>query len=333
MKILLLVPGGQTRGTMPSENLGKHINHYYDDIEVEIHNKRFHPPILEKNCSKFDVIWGDMDNGRTMPTAVWLANKWKKKSYVHGEWFPPYRLFPGYGHKYNEKTQLEQRPKYMDNLEAMKKADLVSLSRDTTEGGFDWLEENFGVTFENKFIRRPACPIYETKNWPKENSVATIATYRTGLKRVDHTIQAIAKSKTKPEFHLIGGPEGMTNPEIKMHSYGMWNTEEKIDIYARSKVAVQHFGGIPEAEAIQQMCPVIAYDIKYMRQLYGDALVWVPENDIDALSSAIDEYIKDDELRERHAKNAYEMFMEGTLGVKPEKYRAELVVKNLRSLF
>ena len=69
-----------------------------------------------------------------------------------------------------------------------------------------------------------------------------------------------------------------------------------------------------------------------MRELYGDALIWVEKDNIDALAEAIDKWIWNDDLRQEHAEKAYHMFVNGELGVKTQKDRAELVTKHLREL-
>tara|TARA_B100000927_G_C16449010_1_gene463031 strand:- start:676 stop:1686 length:1011 start_codon:yes stop_codon:yes gene_type:complete len=332
MKILFLTSGGQSYGESPSEHLAKFIDNNNDDISIDMYSLRFVPVPQDIDLRQYDLVWGDMDGGGSLPKARRLAKKAALPCYLHGEWIPPYRVEEGWEEEFNERTDLTRIHTYLENLEAMKTADLVSLAVGKTAGGFDFIKDKFGIEFDNAFLRYPACPEYLPIEAEKTNSVATIARANDGKKRVDHTIKAIERSNTKPKFVLIGGEIGMTHPTIEIDSKGSWNSYNKVKIFAESKIAVQHWSGIPPAEAIQQKCVVLSYDIPYMRELYGDALIWVEKDNIDALAEAIDKWIWNDDLRQEHAEKAYHMFVNGELGVKTQKDRAELVTKHLREL-
>ncbi len=331
MKILFICSGGQNYLESPSEHLARYIIDNYDDIEIDMYNTGFKPPD-GVSAKGYDLVWGEMDVGGAIQRARQIAKSAGVPCYLHGEWIPPYRIEEGWSEQFQTATNLSMVGYYMGNLKAMQTADLVSLAVGSTAGGFDYIKKKFNIEFDNKFLRYPACTKYHKLDYEKENAVATIARANDGKKRVQHTIEAIARSKSKPKFVLIGGEVGMKHPIVDIDSKGKWNAYNKVEIFAKSKLAVQHWSGIPPAEAIQQGCVVLSYDIDYMRELYGDALIWVKRDDIDALSKAIDTWLADDEMREAHAKKAYDMFVNGELGVKLQERRAELVVSEIRKL-
>jgi len=331
MRILFICSGGQTYLESPSEHLAQYIVDNYEDIHIDMYNMAFKPPI-DIDAKKYDLVWGEMDNGDAIQRAHQIAKKGGVPCYLHGEWIPPYRVEEGWTEEFNEPTNLSLMSYYKSNLKAMQNADLVSLAVGKTAGGFDFIKDKFGIEFDKKFLRYPACSEYVKFDYPKENAVATIARAKDGKKRVDHTIEAIARSESKPKFVLIGGDVDLTHPIVDIDSKGKWNTYNKVEIFAKSKLAVQHWSGIPPAEAIQQHCVVLSYDIDYMRELYGEALVWVEKDNIDSLSQTIDKWLSDDKMRKSQAEKAYDLFVSGQLGVKLERMRAKLVVDEIRNL-
>jgi len=329
IKILFICPGGQTNLNSPSENLAKYINENYDDVEIDIFNQSFRP-VNNTDISKYDIVWGEMDGANVPSLALSLAKSKNKPCYIHGEWVPPYRFENGWDGYFNEPTQLSRKGYYQTNINAMKQADLVSLALSDTPGGFEWLKKAAGAEFKNKFVRYPACKEYPLLEIEKKHQVATIARVNDGKKRVMHTVKALAKIENKPTYKVIGGQ--VSHKGLDIQCLGAFNNDNKIKIFAESKLAIQHWSGIPPAEAIQQLCPVISYDIPYMRELYGDALIWVKKDDIDDLAKTIDYWLTHDKEREEFAVSVKERFINGEFGVKLEKRRAELVVTKLKEI-
>jgi len=297
IKILFICPGGQTNLNSPSENLAKYINDNYGYIDIDIYNQTFRP--FRGNPGKYDLVWGDMDGANVPTTALTLANQVNIPCYIHGEWVPPYRFEEGWSEHFNESTNLGYKGIYMNNLKAMEGADLVSLALSSTPGGFEWIKDTVNIDFSNKFVRYPACKKYDLISVRKKNQIATIARVNDGKKRVKYTAEAISKTITKPKFMVIGGK--ISHPNVDIESLGMFNNDDKVKIYAESKLAVQHWSGIPPAEAIQQLCPVLSFDMPYMRELYGDGLIWVNKDDTDDLANKIDYWLTHDKEREEFA--------------------------------
>jgi glycosyltransferase involved in cell wall biosynthesis len=328
IRILFICPGGQSNLNSPSENLAKYIDNNFDDISIDIYNQRF-KPVKNINASEYDVIWGDMDGNNVPSLTLTIAKKYNKPCYIHGEWVPPYRFENGWTKEFNEPTNLGMKNMYLQNIKAMQSADVVSLALSDTPGGFDWLKKN-GFNFKNNFVRYPASKLYPLHNINKKHQVATIARVNDGKKRVQHNISALLKLEDKPTYKVIGGT--ITHPNLNIESLGSWNNDDKVKIYSESKLALQHWSGIPPAEAIQQLCPVISYDIPYMRELYSDALIWVEKDNIDDLADKIDYWLSHDKERKEFAINIRDRFLNGEFGVKLEIHRANLVVNNIKKI-
>lgn len=325
LKILFICPGGQTNLNSPSENLAKYINHHYENIQIDIFNQTYKP--VKNNANGYDLVWGDMDGNNVPTIALNLSKKSNIPCYIHGEWIPPYRFEKGWSEYFNEPTKLSLKDRYIKNLNAMKEADLVSLALDKTPGGFEWVKEKTGIDFKNKFVRYPASKKYDFIDVDRKYQVATIARVNDGKKRVDHNIRALTKLDNKPHYKIIGG--NVTHPNLKIESMGSFNNDNKVKIYSESLLSLQHWSGIPPAESIQQLCPVISYDIPYMKELYGDGLIWVKKDDINDLSEKIEYWISHEKERNEFAEYSKENFINGKYGVKLEKHRAELVVNNI----
>ena len=328
IKVLFICPGGQTNLKSPSENLALFINDNFDDISIDIYNQTFRRA-NSIDASSYDVIWGDMDGNNVPILALSIAKKYDKPSYIHGEWIPPYRFENGWGDEFNESTNLGMKQTYLNNIKAMQGADVSSLALSNTPGGYDWLKTK-GFDFNNKFIRYPASKEYPLYEMERKHQVATIARINDGKKRVQHNVQALLKLENKPTYKVIGG--ALSNPNLNIESLGAWNGDDKVKIYSESKLALQHWSGIPPAEAIQQLCPVISYDIPYMRELYGDGLIWVEKDNIDDLAKKIDYWLEHDKERMEFATHTKELFLNGEYGVKLEIHRANLVVDNIKKI-
>lgn len=328
MKILFICPGGQTNLNSPSENLAQYINSNYDDIDIDIFNMIYRRP--PATAEGYDLVWGDMDGGSVPLLAVSLAKAANIPVYIHGEWIPPFRFEEGHSEHFVTPTDLSNKQYYLNIINAMAQADLVSLAISSTAGGFDWIKDRTGVEFKNKFVRYPASKKYDRLNLERTNSVATIARVNDPKKRVRDNAVALSKLPYEVEYKVLGG--SIIQPGVKITQLGQFNNDDKVKIYASSKLALQHWSGIPPAEAIQQLCPVISYDIPYMKELYGDALIWVEQDNVDKLSEAIDYWLTHDKERQEFARFSEDLFVSSSIGVKLDSERAKLVIQNIRTI-
>ena len=69
-----------------------------------------------------------------------------------------------------------------------------------------------------------------------------------------------------------------------------------------------------------------------MKELYGDALIWVEQDNVDKLSEAIDYWLTHDKEREEFARFSEDLFVSSSIGVKLDSERAKLVIQNIRTI-
>lgn len=334
IRILHIAPGSQTKGNSSCERLARYIDVNFEDITVDMYDMTFNRPSKSLDCKKYDLIWGDMDFNGVIEMAYFFSKKFNKPLYIHGEWVPPYRVEEGWEEYFNESTSLRHKRQYMSNISCMQGADLVSLALSSTPGGFDYIESKFNVKFKNSFVRYPSYDEFEVIRSDRTNDIATIARVYDGKKRVVHTLEAIKKCGSKYSYKVLGTRK---QDSILMSRYGFeglgyWDKEEKVKIFAESKIAVQHWSGVPPAEAMHQFCPVISYDIPYMRELYGDALIWVEKDNIDALASTIDYWLTHEKERKDFSEYCNNLLVSGQLNVQSRKLRSKQVVNKIKEI-
>lgn len=275
MNILALVPGGQTKGNSPSEILIK-VARQRPDWNVYLINFTFDDlRLLRSDFSKIDLVWSDMDGSSVIEFGAKFKKNYGMKFYAHGEWIPPYRVLEGYGEKYLCGNELDLKSYYMRLLKAMQTADLVSFGRRyNSEGSFGWIKDNFGVEFENAFVRYNYVKRYPYIKYNRKYKVATIARLDK-KKRIEDTVKAIHLLDPSPEFDIIGVEKGgILSSYVKINCLGKFDDDTKIEVYRTALFAVQHWSGIPPAEAMTQYCPVVSYDVGDMRYHYGDTIIW-----------------------------------------------------------
>jgi len=331
IKILMICPGGQNNLESPSEKLAIFINKNYDDINIDIYNQRFNPINDNIDFSGYDLIWGDMDGGNVPTITITIAEKYNIPSYIHGEWIPPYRFENGWEEYFNEKTDLTRKDYYINNINAMSKANLVSLGVGyDTPGGYNWIYKKTGVKLNNFFIRYPSSKEYDLLPTPKKYQVATIARVNDGKKRVKYNVLALEKMVNPPIYKVIGGQ--VFSDKITILSLGAFDTDEKVKVYSESMLGLQHWSGIPPAEAIQQLCPIITFDIPLMRELYGDALIYVKKDDVDELKKTIEYWLNNHKEREDFAIKTRENYLNNKYNSQLEKHTAKLVVNQIKNI-
>jgi hypothetical protein len=335
MKILALVPGGQTKGNSPSEILIKEVARQRPDWEIHIINFTFDDlSIFKYSFSNIDFVWADMDGKEVIQIGALLKKKYGMKFYAHGEWVPPYRVLDGYSERYLTETDLSYKDYYMKMLEAMQQADLVSFGRMyDSRGSFDWVKRKFGIEFENYFVRHNYVKRYKYIERKRKYSVATIARVGDKKKRVEHTLKAISYIEPPPEFNVIGAEkEEVVLNNLKMNLLGVFDSDEKIEVYRTAIVAVQHFSGIPPAEAITQFCPVVAYEVGEARKNYGDTIIYAEKDNIMDLAEKIFYVLTNPEEMAKKVIYNYNKLCNNELKVNFVDVRAKEVIKKIEGI-
>jgi hypothetical protein len=335
MNILALVPGGQTKGASPSEILIKEVARQRPDWKIYIINFTFDDlSIFKYNFSNIDLVWSDMDGKEVIQVGALLKKKYGMKFYAHGEWVPPYRVLEGYSERYLTETDLSMRPCYLKMLEAMKQADLVSFGRRSESGGsFNWVKDKFGIEFENAFVRYNYVKRYPFKEVKRKYSVATIARASDPKKRVVDTIKALSLIKPTPEFDIVGAEKDEIKANlIRINCLGKFDSDEKIEIYRNASVAVQHWSGIPPAEAITQFCPVVSYGFETMKHNYGDTLYWAEPDNIMSLAKTILYVLTHPKEVEIKVKESYKKLENSEIKVNYVDVRAKEVISKIEDI-
>jgi hypothetical protein len=333
MRIFALVPGGQTLGNSPSEILMKEVAKQKPDWTIYLYNTTFDTlDVRDADFRGIDLVWVDMDGGNVINIGAYLKRKYGMKLYAHGEWVPPYRVFDGYSDIYKTKTDLSFRDYYLEMLKSMSEADLVSFGLPSHSlGSFDWVKEKFGIEFENYFVRHNYVKRYPHIAKERTYSVATIARPWDTKKRILDTAKAISFLNPIPEFKIIGAKEGdVTSPVIKVNCLGVFDDDSKVDIYRTSRVAVQHWSGIPPAEAMTQLCPVVAYRCEEMEYDYGDSIIWA--EDLEDLAFKLSYVFNSPEIIAEKVIENYRKLENSELKINYVDIRAREVISKLEGI-
>ncbi len=334
MNILALVPGGQTKGTSPSEILIKEVARQRPNWNVHLINFTFDDPKkVVVDLKKIDLVWSDMDGGHVIEVGGKFKDKYGMKLYAHGEWIPPYRVMEGYEEKYLCETDLSMKSYYMNMLQVMKNADLVSfgLPYEST-GSFKWVKDNFGITFNNWFVRHNYVKRYNYIERTREQKVATIARIGDKKKRVIKTIEALSLFDKPPVFDIIGATKNIRSNDLKVNGLGVYDNDKKLELYRTAKLAVQHWSGIPPAEAITQFCPVVAFECEEMKYDYGDTIIWAKNDDILDLAIKILYVFNNPKEIGIKVKENYKKLCNNELKINFVDVRAKEVIKKIESI-
>lgn len=335
MNILALVPGGQTKGNSPSEILIKEVAEQRPDWNIKLINFSFDSPRnVAVDLKKIDLIWSDMDGSRVVEIGGKFKEKFGMKFYAHGEWVPPYRVMEGYEEKYLCETNLVYKQYYINMLKAMEKADLVSLGLPYDSlGSFKWVEDKFGVSFKNWFVRHNYVKRYEYAERSREQKVATIARVSDKKKRVIKTIEALSIFDNPPAFDIIGaGTKDIISRNLKINCLGVYDNNEKIEVYRTSRLAVQHWSGIPPAEAMTQFCPVVAFECEEMKYDYGDTIIWAKNDDTLDLAKKIMYVFNNPKEIEIKVRENYRKLYNNELKINFVDVRAKEVIEKIERI-
>jgi glycosyltransferase involved in cell wall biosynthesis len=336
MKILALVPGGQTNGNSPSEILIKEVARQRPDWNIKIINFTFDDlSIFKYNFSNIDLVWSDMDGKEVIQVGALLKKKYGMKFYAHGEWVPPYRVLEGYNQKYLCEDDFSGKDYYMKMLEAMEKADLVSLGLPYHSiGSFKWIEDNFGISFKNFFVRHNYVKRFPYIKEEREYKVATIARVWDKKKRVLETIKALFLFKTPPQFDIIGANTESIKTNYKgiINLLGIYDNDEKVNIFRTATAAIQHWSGIPPAEAMTQFCPVVSFYCEEMEYDYGDSIIWSKSDDVYDLADKLEYVFLHPEEMKLKAEENYNKLCNNKLKVNFVDVRAKEVIKKIEEI-
>jgi glycosyltransferase involved in cell wall biosynthesis len=71
-----------------------------------------------------------------------------------------------------------------------------------------------------------------------------------------------------------------------------WDSKDKFKAMDRAKVVVALWSGMVPIESMMVGTPVVSYDTDYMKELFGETLLYGPNNNTDYLATNIDYCLK-----------------------------------------
>jgi glycosyltransferase involved in cell wall biosynthesis len=123
----------------------------------------------------------------------------------------------------------------------------------------------------------------------KEDAIVCISRF-TPHKRITHIIKALNMINYKGTLKLVGYGEEQMNYIINAGNLHIefLPSEKKIEALQSSKICIALWSGIVPGEAFYSGIPVITYESDYMRELYGNTLVYAKNNSPASLGAAIE---------------------------------------------
>jgi len=340
MKILIMTPGAVGYKS-PTLLVAEELQRRGNEVTVVLASEPMH--LVQDG--DYDVIFGDME--RACIPAYLSALILDIPCYLHGEWVPEFRVksTSRYGASC---TLLPSETKkwgafYRPIAAVMQATDICSWASPIFQKG---AEELLGSEYTNAFTRftrlpsdapKSPIPIGEAENIP------VICSRLAPIKRVPMLVEAVGKmdeSVRPKEILIVGdGPEkGVVSHMAKM--YGLVvryatnvHGPDKWDAISRGRVMLSAWTGIPPGEALMCGRPTIAFDMEHIRELYGDTLIYTPNNDIDAMTRVLNEHFGNDvSFYDKFALRGREALLNGKIGLQTFERGVDEIEQTLRRI-
>ncbi|MCK9531134.1 MAG: glycosyltransferase family 4 protein [Gammaproteobacteria bacterium] len=170
------------------------------------------------------------------------------------------------------------------------------------------LRAHYGAVPHGEVIHNGLPPLPDGA-WTKEPVVLTVGRLWDEAKNVQTTVRAAERMRWP--LYLAGEirhPDGWHADLGPVTHLGVLAPETLAAWYARAAVfaspARYEPFGLSILEAAMHGCALVLADIPSLRELWGDAALFVPPDDADALAGAVDGLAGDDALRTRYAQKA-----------------------------
>lgn len=311
----------------------QHIQYNPMKVEIDRRIEKFNP----------DVIFGMMEYA--IPAAVIYKNAYNIPMYGHIECIPPWRTGidnpTDWGYDVDEfktdcfiseKSYIDAIELYKDLIDNFNKCDYKTIS------GKSWrytFEEFTGekldadiryYTFDNSELGK-----YIDNNITEKYQICTISRF-VCLKRIHHIIQALGMidKSIRPKYIIIGYGDKKyeqylkklaTELDVDVKFVGSGKDGLKNRILQESMFSVQIASGIPVLESAYYNKHTIAYNTAHMVEVFGDMCTWVENNNIKALSTEIEKFIKDKNLYIEKGKQSNEIMVNNKCNIlTPEKF-------------
>ena len=241
-------------------------------------------------AKKIDVIASMSEV--TAKNACILSHKFNIPYYAHMEWLPDWRIFRdsefnwGYIYRLSYRAKMDFVRRYLEYTYYWNMANVKTLSANCfipTMNDFTGLESEIGV----KSVGIDIAKLHNV-NVTKDNSISCVGRFVTH-KRIPHIIKALQLIGYKGTLKLIGYGDAKVYFEIisKGINIEFIDSKDKLEALKSSDLCVSLWSGMVPAEAFYMDIPVITYESKYMRELYGDTIIYADNNSISSLATAI----------------------------------------------
>ena len=275
----------------------------------------------------WDVVFGDME--RSCVPAFLTASTLGVKCYLHGEWIPKFRVERtnewGPGCISSDEEIAYWKAFYRPIAGILHKADVSSWASPIFRKYAEQFSgREYGDFCFDRFTRLPSNVPSEPVPMEQAEYAVAICSRLAPIKRVPALVEAVGRMKThKPRVYVVGdGPDRLEAIQ-KAREYGLdiefcgaTGEEDKWGFLAKSRVMLSAWTGIPPGEALMLGRPTIAYDHPHIRELYGDTLLYVKNNSIDAMAQRLDEVLEFSGYLNDFAQSGRKKLLDGETGLK-----------------
>jgi glycosyltransferase involved in cell wall biosynthesis/predicted SAM-dependent methyltransferase len=339
MRILYLTPPGYKDVKTPQMIVAE---------ELVRRGHRVHIVVTDGNISinpkDYDVIYAAME--ASCLGAAELKRRTGLPLYAHGEWVPLWRVgFESpevWGHAQEDVSRVKEeveryREYYTKIIQAMASAEVCSMAgtafiRDA--------ERLAGVSLPNSFVKYPSVDVRTIQSLPQnleeETRIVTVSRLVPN-KKAAMTAEALKLLDDPPEWVIVGyGPEEerigkiLSGTRVRFQVLKGLHGPDKFREIRRSLFGVQNWSGIPPAEEMLLGKPCISFAHPYMKELYGDTLIWCRNNDVEHQAEAIQNLLRTGlQKRKEIARRGRERLFKGELGVTTVEVGAAIVEAGL----
>jgi len=300
---------------------------------------------ISKLNQDWDAVFGAME--ASVPFSYFVSQKLQLPIYSHWEWLPPFRLF-GYnggenplqwGLREEHVASHYQNKGYYNKYNQIIKSAIASNISSCAGNICKEIAVKFSEDpIENCFIKYPSSPmpVDKDRNRIKEDYFITVSRLVPN-KRVAEIAESVRLADLETTWVIVGdGPEKeiireiLKNSKTKLAFYSNTNGQKKFELLSKAKFQVSAWHGLPQLEASLVGTATINLEIPYIRELYGDSLIWA--KNINKMSEKI-RYFYGSSSKCREASNTlYEQATTNQLNINTLNQGADIIESKLRGL-
>tara|TARA_R110002096_G_scaffold204856_8_gene390523 strand:- start:11968 stop:12993 length:1026 start_codon:yes stop_codon:yes gene_type:complete len=340
MKVLYITPNG-VANTSPQIAMAELMENRFERMDLFVPGRNPFPSVKKD----WDVIFTAME--ATVPLGYQLSQQLQIPVYSHWEWIPPFRIY-GYSggdnpqnwgyrkeHIAGHHKNISYYNKYKEIIDCAIKSNINSCAGHVCK---KIAQEFSGNKLPNCFIKYPSSPIPKDKdrNNEKENYFITVSRLVPN-KRVADLAYAVKKANLETSWVIVGsGPEQTVIQNIlkgsrtKVRFYSNINGDKKFSLLSKAKFQISAWHGLPQLEAALVGTATINLEIPYIRELYGDSLVWA--KDTEDLAEQIKMFNSQPKLCTTQAEILYEAAHTNKLNINTLEQGADIIENTLKKI-